>query len=172
MDDVDVAHLAGVFDAAGRLTTRVRQADTAVGYRLDPLVRLRRPSSERALLGKLAAYCRGRDVRYDIVEDTAGAADGLDTWRLEITDPESVRDFLEPMAPYLVARRTPAAILLDKIVPVLVDGGEPTKTEFHRLVGYADKLRAHEAAAGGGPESEPQYTQEFFEDLWYDDLER
>lgn len=183
MEDEDVAHLAGVFDAAGGVSARVRQADTAVGYRLEPTVRLRRPASERALLGKLAAYCRERDVRHECTE--RGESDAAaEAWTLEVTEPGSVRRFLEPMLPYLVEKRTPATVMLDKIVPGLGDGSEPTKREFYRLVGYADKLRAAGTASvgegddggdgdGDGDDGErTRYTQEFFEELWYDELDR
>lgn len=166
MDDEDVAHLAGVFDAAGRLATHVRQADTPVGYRLEPVVRLRRPASDRALFGKLDAYCREQGVAYDDAEGEAGEL------VFEVTDPEGVRDFLAPLAPYLVTTRTATAVMLDKILPVLVDGHPSTRAEFHRLVGYADKLRTAAEAVEADAKTETEtYTQSFFEELWYDDLD-
>ena len=167
MDEEDVAHLAGVFDAVGRLTTRIHQADTPVGYRLEPVVRLRRPSSNRALLGKLDAYCREHGVAYDAAEEDDG-----ETWVFEVTDPESVREFLDPIAPYLVTGRRATAVMLDKVVPAVVGGHPSTREEFRRVVGYADKLREETRRVGRGadPAGEPQYPRAFFEELWYDEL--
>lgn len=161
MDEEDVAHLAGVLDAVGTLSADVSQADTPVGYRLEPVVRIRRPASDRALLGKLAAYCEENGVRYDM----SGGTGESDPAVLEIRHPASVRAFLDPLVPYLASVRQEAMIVLEKIVPAVVEDDPLTKREFHRLVGYADRIRATDRSG-----TDPEYTQEFFAELWYDEL--
>jgi len=165
MEDVQIAHLAGVFDVAGSVTVQVSKNNRySIGYQYQPVVRFHRPANDDdPLMGKLMEYCDDLAVRYHISEKEHGAG-RKPAYEFTVKDAESIKRFLEPMAPYFVVRYEPASLLLDVVIPAVKDDEHTTKEGFLRLMPAADTLR-------GGTSREVKYTTEYFEDEWGLDAE-
>jgi len=164
MEDVQIAHLAGVFDVAGSLTVNVGKNDRyRIGYEYQPFIRLYRPyDPEDPLLGKLTAYCDDLAVRYNILEK--GKNGEPDNHEFIVKDPDSMERFLEPMMPYFVVRYEAASLLTEVVLPAVKNDEHTTKEGFLRLMPAADQLRA-------GTKRDVKYDTAFFENEWSMDAE-
>lgn len=162
MENEQVAHLAGVFDAIGGVTIRVvHDTDYRLDYTAEPMLRLLRSNDEDPLLGKLMAYCDDEAVRYSITEKSHGADRDSTSIEWVVKHPDSVERFLEPMMDYLVSNYFRAELMLEVVLPAIENGDHRTKEGFYELMGVAEKLRE-----GQTLRQEPKYTQEFFEEEW------
>lgn len=160
MKDTQEAHLAGVFDAAGSISLRVtKDTDYKLDYTLRPTLSLRRADDEDPILGKLMEYCDEQAVKYTIGEKSGDQDKPSVVW--QVTDPDSVEAFLEPLMEHLVTNYFRAELMLDVVVPSLRNGDHLNKQGFYELVGVSEKLRE-----GKRLRVEPKYTQEFFEEEW------
>lgn len=161
MEETDVAHLAGVFDAVGTITVHIsKNSRYTIGYQYQAVVRMVRPKDDSdPLMGKVMAYCEENGVQYSISEKTQTNHETSKSHELFIKNPESIRRFLEPMMPYFVTQYDRAGIMLAEIIPRIEDGKHQTKEGFYELMRFADALRSPDRK---GPE--PKYTQEYFED--------
>ena len=162
MENDQIAHLAGVFDAVGGARINVvKDSDYRLDYMLQPMLRLQRPNEDDPLLGKLMAYCDEYSVRYSITESSHGRDRDSTSIRWVVIHPDSVERFLEPMMGYLVTNYIRAELMLTEALPAIRDDEYLTKRGFYELMGVADKMRE-----GTSPQSKPKYTQEYFGDLW------
>lgn len=162
MENDQIAHLAGVFDAIGGVRIKVvKDADYRLDYTLRPMLRLQRPNKDDPLLGKLMAYCDEYRVRYSIIEKSHGGEKDSTSNRWVVKHPDSVERFLEPMMDYLVTNYFRAELMLTEVLPAIRDDKHRTKEGFYGLMGIGDKMRE-----GRSLRSEPKYTQEYFGELW------
>jgi len=154
-----VAHLAGVFDATGRITAHVIDGGgTRIGYRIEPLLRLQRPPWDAPLFGKLDAYCEDEAIRHSMFERQSGDRERL---IFEVKHPESIRRFLTPMMDYFVSKHREATIMLEDVLPVIEADEHLEKQGFYDLMGHVDTLRS--TARYGG---DPKYNQSYFAEEW------
>lgn len=162
VEDIQIAHLAGAFDAIGGVTLRVvKDTDYRLDYTLEPMLRLLRPNEDDPLLGKLMAYCDDEGVRYTINEKSHGADRESTSIEWVVKHPDSVERFLEPMMDYLVTNFFRAELMLEVVIPAIRDGKHREKQGFYELMEVAEKLRE-----GKTLRKEPKYTQEYFADKW------
>lgn len=154
MNDEDIAHLAGVLDAAGIISVVIaKRTHYELGYEYRPVIRLRRPIRETALMGKLDAYAEEVGVEVYIQEDN-------NKWELEVYGAENIRPFLEPLVPHLLSRYEPAVIMLEKVLPGMAEEKHLDERGFVELVGLADKLREYTSG------KDATYNQDYFEKEW------
>ena len=162
MENDQIAHLAGVFDAIGGVRINVvKDTDYRLDYMLQPMLRLQRPNEDDPLLGKLMAYCDEYTIRCSITEKSHGEDRDSTSIRWVVKHPDSVERFLEPMMDYLVTNYFRAELMLTEVLPAIRDDEYLTEQGFYDLMGVADKMRE-----GRSLRSEPKYTQEYFGDLW------
>lgn len=161
MEDDHIAHLAGVFDIAGIITVHIsKDSDYAVGYNLQPLCRISHPiDDDDPLMGKIVAYCDEEDIAYSLTEASHGEGREGKSHRLEIKRPEDIRNFLEPMMPYLVSNYEQAVIMLEEILPRIEESHHREEQGFYELMAYADAIRSTSRHG-----SRMKYTQEYFAD--------
>jgi len=162
VENDQIAHLAGVFDAVGGVRINVvNDTDYRLDYTLQPMLRLLRPNEDDPVLGKLIAYCDEYSVRYSITEKSHGRDRDSTSIQWSVKHPDSVERFLEPMMDYLVTNYFRAELMLEAVVPAIRDGEHRTKGGFYELMGIADKMRE-----GRSLRKEPKYTQEYFGEKW------
>lgn len=159
MDDVQIAHLAGVFDAAGNLTVHIAPRDGyELGYEYRPLVRLNRNKKDSALIGKFDHYAQEQGIHPSIEEKE-------NHLEYEVYGPENIRAFLEPLLPHLVSKYELTLLMVDEILPAVEENEHLTKQGFYDLMGPADVIRKETTH---GPD--PKYTQEYFADEFGDEV--
>lgn len=155
MDEMLVAHLAGVFDGVGSITVHVsKDTNYAAGYRVRPMLRLHRSASDEALLGMMDSYCEEHGVQYSLNEKTR---ENSDTLQWVVKDPPSIRRFLEPLAPLLVSKHEEAHVMLEEVLPRIEEGDHRTEQGILGLMPYVDEL--HESSRYG---ADSKYTEAYF----------
>jgi hypothetical protein len=155
MKDDEIAHLAGFFDGSGSISAGIRKDDEyALGYAFEPRVRLRLNNEDKILAGVIDHFCEEQGVRYYPNENK-------DSLVFEINDPTSVERFLSPLMNWLIAMHDPASVMIDRILPILMDGPPEDQAETIVLMGYIDAIRSRNHIG-----REATYTQEYFEELW------
>jgi len=160
MNDEQIAHLAGVFDAIGAATVNVTKNDRySLGYQFQPTVRFQRPSDDEALMGKFTAFAEERGVRYHISEIEHPNRE-YTSYRLFVREPESIERFLTPLQDHLVTSFTQVSLLLN-ILPAVKDGYHTSREGFFDLMDAADAIRTKNYRS-----SEPKYTKEYFAEEW------
>lgn len=165
MENDQVAHLAGIFDAVAAITVHVtKEEDRRIGYSFSPLVTLTRPKSHKTLMGKLDAYCAESNIRYSLGEKIR--TQGEDALYFEVKNPKAIRKFLRPMMDYFVVQHENATIMLEEVLPRVEADEHLTKQGLYELMGYADTLRKDSRYGG-----KAKYTQWYFVDLWGEELE-
>jgi len=162
VEEEQIAHLAGVFDAVGGITVNViHDTDYRLDYTIQPMLRLLRPDENDPLLGKLMAYCDENAIKYSISEKSHGEERESTSVEWLVKNPESIRQFLEPMLPYLVTQYEKAVVMLEQIVPRIEDGLHREKSGFLEIMEFADMIRQSNRRG-----TELKYTREYFEDEW------
>lgn len=163
MEDTEIAHLAGVFDAIGTATVHITKNDRyTIGYQFQAILRLIRPKDDSdPLMGKLMAYCDENGVRYSISEKSHGANQDTESYEWVCKNPESIRRFLEPMVPYFVTNYEGAVLMLEQVIPRMEDNQHQEKGGFYELMGIADQLRRSNRR---GPDV--KYDQDYFAEKW------
>lgn len=166
MDNIDVAHLAGIFDAIGTVTVNVtRDRNYGIGYRYRPLVRIQRSGkADDLMIGKFLAYCEDEGVNPTVTEEAHTAGDGTSVI-MTIDDPDDIERFLEPLLEHLTTKFEPALILLEDVLPTVREGDHRTKDGFYDLMDAADALRSFNNKG-----SDPKYTKAFFAEKWSDEM--
>lgn len=164
MQNDQIAHLAGVFDAVGAITVHVsKKEDRRIGYSFSPLVSMTRPTTQERLRRKLDAYCEANAVQHSVGKKTR--PDSQDAFLFEVKSPEAIRRFLHPMKGYFVVQDENVTIMLEEILPRVEADEHLTKPGLYELMGYADVLR--ETSRYGGT---AKYTQSYFADLWREEV--
>jgi len=164
MDETDIAHLAGVLDAAGTVTVRItKNKRYSIGYQYSAIVELSRPANDDdPLLGKLLAYCDEYGARYKLSEQSGGDGESK-SYRWRCNSPDNIGRFLDPLLPYLVTEYESAVIMIEQIVPRMEDGLHTEKEGFYELMEFADAVR------DSNPRSrrrDLKYDQDYFAEAW------
>lgn len=163
VQDDQIAHIAGVFDAVGTISLRVvKDNDYRLNYTLQPIVQVIRPNEDDPIMGKLMAYCDEQGVRYGISEKSHGPDRDRNSIMLTVKEPESVQRFLEPLMDYLVTKYFEAEVMVGEIVPAIKDGKHLEKQGFYDLMALVEELRSQSADL----RKSTKYTQEFFAEEW------
>lgn len=154
MEDIEVAHLAGLFDGVGTVTVHIgRDANYAIGYRVQPLVYITQHEDHTAMLGKLDAFAEDYHIHHTMVEMSGP------TIRFELSKPRSIERFLKKLLPYVVTQTEPSWLMLDEILPMIREDRHKTEDGVYKIAGVADKLR--DSPHGG---ADPTYTQKYFKE--------
>jgi hypothetical protein len=160
MEDTQEAHLAGFIDAVGTIRVAVEKSDEySLGYRLNPRVRFYRPSEDDPILGKFAAYCEEYGVKYEVFDQPHTTHDTDTSVGFQISRPEDIRRFLEPLSEHLVTKFVAATLMVDTALPAIENGHHLDQDGFLELVGVADEMRQ-----SAGSNRDVKYTQEYFEE--------
>jgi hypothetical protein len=160
MEEIQIAHLAGVFDASGVITIRLaKNSSYKINYTANPAIQIIRPDEDDPLLGKLMAYCEDERVKHNIAEIEHGKKRDNLSVKLETTYNDSIRRFLKPLVPYLVTNYIDAEIMLQEALPVFENCDVKTKSGFLRMMETADKLRTNKRG-------QIKYTTDYFEEKW------
>jgi hypothetical protein len=159
MDDTEIAHLAGVMDAIGRVTVTVgKREENKLNYKINPKVSIMRPQEDSLMMGKFLTYMDNQGVRYGDEEIEREKA--YDARRITVKQTKSAERFLEPLVPYLVTKHEIAVFMLERFLPRMKRGDHLEKQSFYELVGMADAIR------GANNDREHKYDQEHFAELW------
>lgn len=165
VDETDIAHLAGVLDAAGTVMVHVtKNKRYSIGYQYSAVVKISRPANDDdPLLGKLLAYCDENGVRYKLSKDSNKEDSDSKSYRWVCNKPDDIERFLEPLLPFLVSEYESAVIMIEQIIPRMKDGLHTEKEGFYELMEFADTVR----------ESNPRrrspglkYDQDYFAETW------
>lgn len=163
MENDQIAHLAGFFDAVGNITIRVvKNSNYSLNYTLHSMLEVYRPSDDDPILGKLLAYCDENEVRYGISEQSHGAERDSTSVKWTVKEPDSVEQFLQPMMDYLVSKFFEAELMLTQILPAIRNGDHRERQGFYELMGLSDELIRRSTSN----KKESKYTQEYFKDEW------
>lgn len=163
MDETDVAHLAGFFDAAGTLTVYLGESDNqSIGYRMIPTCRVTRPVTKNdPIMGKVAAYCDEQHVGYQIEEIEHGDDRVGSSLRLELRKRRDIELFLEPLKEHLVSTYEQSVLMLEEVIPRMDNDDHLTEEGFYELMEYVDAIREF-----SNHDSRQEYDQQFFGELW------
>jgi len=164
VDKTDIAHLAGVLDAAGTVTVRItKNKRYSIGYQYSAMVELSRPANDDdPLLGKLLTYCDEYGARYKLSEQSDHDGKGK-SYRWRCNSPDNIERFLEPMLSYLVTEYESAVIMIEQIIPRMEDGLHTEKGGFYELMEFADAVRKSNPRSR---RSDLQYDQDYFAETW------
>lgn len=156
MEAKQIAHLAGVFDVSGTITVSVAKNDSyRIGYSYKPMITLKRRQQEfNPVIGKAMAYAEDEGVRYHMKEESSD-----ENVVFNVTEPESIRRFLEPMMPYFVNRFEAAKLMIEVVVPSVKDDKHLEKESFVEMVEVADVIR-------DANKTDSKYTADYFEEEW------
>jgi len=158
MNSEEIAHLAGVLDAAGRVTVHVHKNDGyRLGYELVPVIRITINTNDELLLGKLYAYADENGVHVKEYERKNASSTVLG-----VRDRRSIERFLEPMVDYLVTNFEAAMLLLEEILPRIEAGEHLERESFMQLVELVEPIRLP-------ARNKQSYDLAYFEDLWSED---
>jgi hypothetical protein len=162
MEEKNIAHLAGVFDAVGNINLIIsKDSSYRLGYNLRPTLKLYRPNEDDPVLGELVGYCEDNGVRYTITERTHGEEQDTVSIKWVVKHPDSIQRFLEPMMDYLLSHLIEAELMLTQILPAIEADKHRDREGFYELVGLADELRSRSQKGGN-----VKYTQEYFAEEW------
>lgn len=157
MDAVDEAHIAGLIDAVGTITVKIRKSDEyKLGYTVEPRITFTRQKSEEALLGKLDAYCADHGVQYNLHEEQ-----NRGRYIFLVVHRASIDRFLRPLLPYLVTQHYEATLMVEEILPRLERNEHLTKFGFIEMMGLVDELRE-----GMARSNTAKYDQDYFIEQW------
>jgi hypothetical protein len=162
VDETDLAHLAGVFDAAGTLSIHIAKDDSYKnGYKFTAMARMNRPANNNdPVIGKLMAYCEDHGISYKLNEKESDRfASRSYEWICQ--KPDDLERFLRPLMPYLVTHYERAVLMLEEIIPRMQDGLHTEKAGFLDLMEYADAIRESYSR-----NKDLQYDKSYFENEW------
>lgn len=160
VNDLDLAHLAGVVDGIGTISASItKNEDYSIGYQFRVSVTVARSGGENdPLLGKILAYCDEYGISYKRQKTDR-------TVKIKIRKPEDVERFLVPLMDHFVSSYQRAVVVLDTVIPAMEEGRHLERDGFLELVEIADQLRA--TTSGG---TEVKYDLDYFHDEW-DEIE-
>jgi hypothetical protein len=155
MEDNWLWYIAGAFDSIGTLTVSIGKNDEmAIGYQIQPMIMISRPEEKEVIFGMLDEYTTENGVKYHIEEQKS-------SYQMKIKDTESIKRFLEPIAPGLVQQEKEVEIMLEEIIPMIKEEKHHTKKGLVELMESVDELR--ESLHG---RRETKYTSTHFKKKW------
>lgn len=165
MNDVELAHLAGVVEGGATITAKVnKNSKYRIGFQAAVLIRFQQAGDDSILMGKFLAYCDEYGVTVDRREREMDS--GRSRHIAEIIHQDSVRKFLEPLLPYLTERYEQVTLILEELLPRLEDGQHTSKQGLYDLMPLVEQIRRSNQL-----QRDYKYDQEYFAEEWGDDIE-
>jgi hypothetical protein len=163
VEDTDLAHLAGYYDAVGNITVHISQTDDYnIGYQFQPVLRLNSPvNDDNPIIGKLMEYCEQNGVKYSLSEKAQSNDPEKKTYEWFCKNPASIKRFLEPLMRYLVTQFEISVVMVEEIIPRIEDGRHLEKDGFFELMEFADLIRE-----SNRQHARMKYTREYFAEEW------
>lgn len=158
--DYTIEWIAGVFDGIGRYRPSIaRSREHAIDYSMYPVARLYRGGVHPVFVENVRRFCDDYDLTYgDSSEST--------TLNVVFTGPKAIHGVLNVVFPRLIALAEASAAMRQEILPRFEAEEDHTEQGFYRLLCDFDPV----AAASGGPFRHREYTPDYFEDVWQDEL--
>lgn len=158
MEESWLWYLAGAFDTVGRIKVKIRKGDAyQFGYYAMPEVSLSRPEDATILFEMMNEYCWEHNVDMSIENQGNGSSK-----RAIIDDPESIKQFFEPILPALVQQKERAEIMVEDVLPHFENGSPTTQGDFARMVLSVEKLQSEPIQS----KRETKYNIDYFEEQW------
>ncbi|MFC4544407.1 hypothetical protein ACFO5R_20980 [Halosolutus amylolyticus] len=155
---IPIPYVAGVFDGMGSIILAIQEKKrTGVGYQVQPWLRI--TTNSEPLAGLLDEFALQHGLRHQFNETEAGSI----RWQIQAV--EDCERFLDLVMPYLVKEYERAEIMRNDILPLLKDQDHHTKQGMIRLAGLGGELTATR-----NRQRERKYTEDYFRELWEDDL--
>ena len=155
-DDLFSAYVAGVIESSDGITIATKKSrNTAIGYTIE--IQMRFSKRNGGVVRAVSEWCEEREIETDITVEE-------NTTRFRIGVRDDLERFLKLLYPYLIIYKDAAEIVIDDIIPMMNNREHQTKHGFYKAVGYAEQVRE----LTNKPDL--KYDQEYFEELWGDDL--
>lgn len=156
MEEIEVAHLAGFFDAVGNIGVNIKKDDRyKLGYIMRPVIRLSRSNEDDPIFGKMMEYCEDEGVVNYNVSETENDI------RWFTRDKNDIERFLEPLMPHLVSSYRRAELMIGVIIPSMKDKKHLEKDTFYEMVGVVEEMRNQKPNT-----PDMKYDQEHFAEEW------
>ena len=163
MEPEEVAHLAGVFDAIGTITVHITEDKSyGVGYRFVPILQMVRPENkEDPLLGKIIEYCEENNAHYQFSDVSYNNNHEKKSHKWTCRGTHNIRNFLEPILPYLVSKYEQAMMMLEEILPRVEEDMHREKDGFYELMYFVDSIRGTSKSG-----KKIKYDRDYFTEKW------
>lgn len=146
------AYVAGAVDFGSNLKLSVTKADDRlIGYAIVPSLEI--TNRNRAVIGFIDEFCEQHDLEPNLRSDKG-------SYILSFTKRDHLRQFLELVRPFLVARYEAVEILVDELISELKAGKGSSKEGFCELMGVVDRIRDLTY------KNTVKYDQAHFRDQW------
>jgi hypothetical protein len=160
MEDNWLWYLSGVMDTAVVMTVNIKQDDRRkLNHEILPQISFSRPKEIESVFGLIEDYCEVNDVEFR-VHNTENSN------RLFIEKPESIENFLEPIAGGFIQQQERVDYFLDEVVPMFEGGSPDTKKEFFEIVKKYEQLRQYPIQT-----KSTKFKSTYFKAIWEDELE-
>jgi hypothetical protein len=160
MKEEDVAYIAGVVDSIGLFRVNIEEdSEYKTGYNMTPVLRIHRSEHETAALGLIDEYCEENHIRVQIHDKGTSI-------ELEINKPDALRQFLEPLMPYLVQKQEIISIFMGEIVPAVEQKEHHSKQGFYEIIKRMDAMYRNDPSI-----NKWKYKTQFFSNKWRDEIE-
>ena len=147
-------YIAGLFDTSGRFTVSVNESShSEVGYYLHPVARLT-IKDKNHIKQHIEQFLDAYNVKYNVQKNEYH-------WLIAIQQPESIQKFGDAIGPFLLEQRRDGALLINEVIPAFQEDLNSSKQRFYEIMSIADKL------VDG---KNRKYTQQYFKELWEDEL--
>jgi hypothetical protein len=148
-------YLAGTADTAMNLSVNVNKDNRLkINYAITPVLTLSRPKEALEIFNLLEDYAKEQDVKYRF--ETSSSTDVF-----RVDNPESIRNFLEPIAPGFIQQQEKVEMMLEDFLPLFEDGRPTDEDEFLEAMEIADEMRRLPIEGRSG-----KYTAGYFYDEW------
>jgi len=155
-DDLFSAYVAGVIDSNNAITVSTRKdANMAMGYSLSCHIDFSKRNIE--IIETVDSWAEERNIETNLTVEPERTI-------FRINRRDHLERFLKLLYPYLIVYKDAAEIVIDDIIPMMNNREHQTKHGFYKAVGYAEQVRE----LTNKPDL--KYDQEYFEELWGDDL--
>jgi hypothetical protein len=151
------AYVAGLVDNHSGIVVTVGKDDNRrIGYRVSAECRIKLSSEDTANF--LEEFCERNDITY---REKTKSDRKYTTYELIISRRKDLKQFLERIKPYLVARKDAAGILSETIIPRMEAGDHQQRETFVDLMRDIETFRELSGRA-----NRTKYDREYFVDEW------
>lgn len=148
-------YLSGVIDSIGNISVHVsKDARLNIGYSAQPRIHISRHESVESVFGLIDEYSEEVGAHFYITTVH-------DSVRLELSNPQYIRRFLEPIVGGFVQQRERVEFYLDEVLPHFEDEPPQDREEFQQMIATIDELREFPNQRGNS-----KYDTTYFNRRW------
>jgi len=154
-------YIAGLVDNHASITITIgKQPEGRIGFRIQVQCRIKLSGKDSTDL--ITEFCDDHDIAYRVDADRETT---YDSYQFVVSRRDSLRTFLQLVAPYLIVRDGAVTLLCEKIIPRLNDGYHHEKKTFISLIEDIETFREKVGRA-----NRSKYDINYFRNEWDDVL--